>query len=49
MWADCVDEGKFWEAYVAVNRIFAEKIAEVYEKGDLGNIRDDQSLCKHCI
>ncbi|ORY92359.1 glycosyltransferase family 20-domain-containing protein [Syncephalastrum racemosum] len=34
MWDETVDEKKFWEAYVAVNRIFADTVADHYREGD---------------
>ncbi|KAI8148422.1 glycosyltransferase family 20-domain-containing protein [Fennellomyces sp. T-0311] len=40
MWAETVAEKKFWEDYVAVNRVFAEQVAKHYEEGDIIYIHD---------
>jgi hypothetical protein len=35
MWSDKVDELAFWKDYVKVNEIFAKKVIENYEEGDI--------------
>ena len=37
-WGENIDEKKYWEAYVAVNQIFADKVAKHCEAGDIGKI-----------
>ncbi|KAI9010950.1 glycosyltransferase family 20-domain-containing protein [Phycomyces nitens] len=40
MWQESVDEGKFWEAYVAVNQIYADTVIENYSPGDVIWVHD---------
>lgn len=37
-WGENIDEKKYWEAYVAVNHIFAKQVAKHCETGDIGKI-----------
>ncbi|KAI9311095.1 glycosyltransferase family 20-domain-containing protein [Dichotomocladium elegans] len=39
-WGESLDEKKFWEAYVAVNQIFADEVAKHYQDGDLIIVHD---------
>ncbi|CAO3623148.1 unnamed protein product [Cunninghamella blakesleeana] len=40
MWDSDVDEREYWDDYVRVNQLFANAIADQYEKGDLVWIHD---------